>query len=121
MKTLKVIVLFSVVLGFSACKKTRADYRDDITDAVCKELRKCDGIGEGKKYRNMDDCRTEVGAEYNRRWDAESCEGKINDAKFQECKTKARANACDGNILDGIGFAIQCGAGDVCVPDAQAK
>jgi hypothetical protein len=111
---MRYLVVLTLFVALSGCKKTRADYRDDIAGAICAEMQKCDGIGTGKRFENFDDCQVELSAQYNRRWDADSCENKIDPERFKACKARAVQDTCGGNLLDDLSFAIKCGAGDVC-------
>ena len=116
---MKPILVAALMLTAVSCQKSRADYRDDIAGAVCAQMQGCDKIGEGKRFANLDDCRTQLAARYNKQWSAKKCEQKIDPAKFASCRSRAVTNACGGNFLDDISFSIECGANDVCVAPAE--
>ncbi len=109
------VILSLMLLGGLGCEKSRADYRDDLAGAICREMQGCEKIGPDQKFKNFDDCRTEMSSRYNKLWSAKKCEQRIDATKFGACKTRAVTNACSGNVLDAISFSIECGANDVCV------
>lgn len=113
-----VVALLAVALA--GCKTSRADYRDDIAESVCQEMQQCNAFGKDAHFADYDDCVTEVRNTYNDLWPADECSnGRIDDAKFKQCKQRAVSQACDGNILDMVSFRLECGAGDVCVAEPK--
>ena len=117
------VVSILVVLGLGAalggCKQTRADYRNDIADAVCSEMKQCGALdGEDAEFADYDDCVTELRETYNDLWPADQCGGgRIDAQKYDQCKKRAVSSACDDNILDMLSFRMECAADDVCVAE----
>ena len=111
-----VLIVFAV-----GCQKTRADYRDDIAHAVCAKMQTCGKVGQDGRFANMDDCQTKMRDRYNSMWPAKKCTGTIDHQKFGQCRTRAVTNACDGNLLDGVSFRMECGAGDVCIAEPPSN
>lgn len=110
----------AALLAAPTCHKSRADYRDDITNAVCAEMARCSKVGPEGRFASLDDCRTEIGARYNKQWSAKKCEQRIDPQRFEACKTRAVTNACEGNVLDAVSFRLECGADDVCIAEPPA-
>ncbi|QDG49925.1 hypothetical protein FIV42_03965 [Persicimonas caeni] len=109
-----------LVVSLSACETTRADYRDDIAQSVCQQMRECDAFGKDAEFADYDDCVTELESTYNDLWPADECSnGRIDKAKFDQCKQRAVSQACDENILDMVSFRLQCSADDVCVAEPK--
>ncbi len=117
------LVPFALLAGWGlvGCHKTRADYRDNIADAVCSQMKKCGAIGGANaQFADTDDCVTQVRSTYNDLWPADQCsDGRIDAKRFDECKRRAVAKACGGNILDTISFRLECGADEVCVAPSK--
>ncbi|MFP4596638.1 MAG: DUF6184 family natural product biosynthesis lipoprotein [Persicimonas sp.] len=111
-----------LLLGLVGCEKSRADYRDDIAGSVCDQMRDCEAFGPDGEFADYDDCLTEVKSTYNDMWPADECGGGRIDAQaFEQCKSRAVANACDENILDALSFRLECGADDVCTAEPKEK
>lgn len=109
-----------VAVGLAGCQTTRADYRDDIAESVCQEMRACDAFGPDAQFADYDDCVTELKSTYNDLWPADECSnGRIDEARFRQCKQRAVSQACDENILDMISFRLECSADDVCVAEPK--
>lgn len=123
MKSLSISFFLALVVCAAAvsCKQTRADYRDDIAESVCDQMKQCGALGgEDAEFADYDDCTVELKEKYNDLWPAEECGGgKINDQKFNQCKQRAVSQACEGNLLDALSFRLECGAGDVCVDTTE--
>lgn len=113
-----VLLAATIGLGATSCKTSRADYRDDIAGAVCSQMQQCGKFGPDAQFADYDDCMTEVRGTYNDLWPADECsDGRIDPERFEQCKSRAVAKACDENILDALSFRLECGAGDVCVAE----
>ena len=113
-------VLVIALILCAGCQKSRADYRDDVARSVCAQMKTCQKIGPDGKFANFDDCVTDISSRYNKLWSAKKCEQRIDPQKFAACKSRAMANACDGNVLDALSFKIECGANDVCIAEPPA-
>lgn len=107
-----------VVVALAGCKQTRADYRDDIAGSVCQQMRECNAFGPDADFADYDDCVTELESTYNDLWPADECSnGRIDQARFDQCKKRAVSQACDENLLDMVSFRLECSADDVCVAE----
>jgi hypothetical protein len=109
------------LLALAACGDTdRTDYRDDMAEANCARLQECGEIGpeEGQRYEDVEDCLLDKLSDFNDFWPASKCDdGRINEAKFEECHSRISTLSCDtgGAFIDSVAFVSECNAEKVCI------
>ena len=108
--------LIGVLFLFTSCgEPSRAEYRDEAAETVCKEALRCENLGSSGIYEDYDECMIKERARFNDMWSETHCgDGRINPDSFESCLDRAKLAACDGGLLDLISAADRCHRNRVC-------
>jgi hypothetical protein len=84
-----------------------------ITQARCEREKRCENIGQGKKYDSMAKCSAEVREKWKGELDTRECKGGIVKKELDECLEEVRNENCN-NPFDTLSRVIACREGDIC-------
>jgi hypothetical protein len=110
-------ITFFALAGLAGCGSSapsREAARDQATTVTCDRFASCNLIGsmQGQTYPTIEACQLAWRAEWDKRWLAASCEGKIDSAAYDMCLNAIRGTAC--NIFDFFNTLGKCDAMNVC-------
>ena len=111
-------LMFLIFSQLGCLEPSREDYRDDLAQASCERLEACGNIPGS--YDSFDDCIVEKRADFNDLWPASKCDnGRINEARAEDCIKRAESYSCNSNFLDDLAFVNECRADKVCIDPAN--
>jgi len=81
----------------------------------CNREVRCNNIGVGKRYRNVQTCISDQVNDRSQSWEvANECRSHgVNQEHLRQCLTAVRTQDC-GNPIDDISRLAQCRVGEVC-------
>jgi hypothetical protein len=84
-----------------------------ITSARCEREKKCDNIGDGKKFDSMAKCASEIRNKWKDDLSSRDCKGGIVQKELNECLDAIRNEDCN-NPFDTLGRVMACRESDIC-------
>lgn len=87
-----------------------------IARARCDRERRCENIGNDKKYVSEGACEEKIRADWSGDLNKYECPQGVVHAKLEECLSEVRSEDC-GNPFDTLARMTQCNASDICAGD----
>jgi len=95
------------------------DAREGGAARNCRFEQRCDNIGSGRQWANLDECLTDKRAYFLNLWPSDRCDKRINGETLNVCYQAIDTARCD-NLFDFFATLSKCGASDVCTAGSAA-
>jgi hypothetical protein len=86
-----------------------------LAEAECNHEKSCNNIGQGKKYKTVDECVSKVSKNDAKGVNAKSCPGGINEGNLNRCVAAMRDEAC-GSPIGALQRGEACKIDAYCMP-----
>jgi hypothetical protein len=84
-----------------------------LAEARCDRERRCDNVGEGRKYASQAKCLSAVASEWRGELDDYECPGGTVQGALDQCLTEIRNEGCM-NPVASLERIVDCDAHEVC-------